>query len=187
MQRQIRETSLSHVLLEGEELIWSGRPIERRNRGASAVKICIALGLTLMCAAIIVEILVGDLQAGRASFLLLPGFILCIIGVVCYLISKIDHFLLQFITYAITNQRVIILQNGPSLRIVSFEKRAITQVQCIEHPDGSGDLVFYEMPVYGSFVKSHYAFRTVPNVRLVERKLLSEWTGKRRVKPCSST
>lgn len=180
MQTQTRETSLGHVLWEGEELIWFGRPTERRKGVvSSAVKVCIVLGLALMCAAIIVEILIGDLQAGRESFILLPGFILFIIGVICYLISKIDSFLLKSITYAITNQRVIILQNGLSLRIVSFEKRAMKQIQCIERPDGSGDLVFYDMPVNGGFVKSHYAFRAVPNVRLVERKLLGEWTDKR--------
>ncbi len=82
------ETSLSDELLEGEELIWSGRPVERGKSIVSSTRrlqivalIYAVLGLVLMLVAITIEILIGDLQAGRESFILIPGFIILIIGV----------------------------------------------------------------------------------------------------------
>jgi hypothetical protein len=81
--------------------------------------------------------------------------------------------------YAITTQRVIILHGGRYLHIMSFDRRAIKLMQRVEHPDGSGDLIFSGISVspgvYGNRVGNvgiQSVFRAIPNVHLVERKLL---------------
>ncbi len=60
---------------------------------------------------------------------------------------------------------------------MSFDRRAIKQVQRFEHPDGSGNLIFSGIPgVYSNntgSTGSQCAFRAIPNVRLAEQKLLS--------------
>jgi hypothetical protein len=185
---QTMETSLSNELLEGEELIWSGRPIEGRKGMTSpahrlqiVARIYVVLGLVLMLVALIIEILIGDLSAGRESFLFLPGFFIIILGIGLVLMSKIgNNFAPKTTLYAITTQRIIILHSGRELRVMSFDKRAIKQVQRVEHPDGSGDLVFFSVPVspsvYGNSAGHagiQSAFRTISNVHLVERKLLA--------------
>lgn len=182
MQMQTMETLLSNELLDGEELIWSGSPVERGKSMASSPRrlqttalIYVVLGLVLMLAAMIIEILIGDLPAGRESFILLPGFFVFIIGVFLFILGKISNFTPKPTVYAITTQRVIIVYGGRYLRVMSFDRRAINQVQRFEHRDGSGDLLFSGTPgergVYGN-MGSQYVFRTIPHVRLAERKLL---------------
>jgi hypothetical protein len=188
VQMQTMETSLSNELLEGEELIWSGRPIEGRKgmtpparRLQIVARIYVVLGLVLMLVVLIVEILIGDLSAGRETFIFLPGFFIIILGICMFLISKIStNFAPKATLYAITTQRIIILHDGRELRVMSFDKRAIKQVQRVEHPDGSGDLVFFSVPVspgvYGNSAGNtgiQSAFRAISNVHLVERKLLA--------------
>lgn len=90
-----------------------------------------------------------------------------------------DYFTPQTTLYAITTYRIIMLHSGRELRVMSFDKRAIKQIQRVEHPDGSGDLVFFSDSVsprvYGNSADNagiQSAFRAIPNVQLVERKLL---------------
>lgn len=179
MQMQTMETSLSNELLEGEELIWSGRPAEgKKSIAPSARKLQIGalvyavLGLVLMLVALIVEIRIGDLQAGKESFIFIPGFLIFIIGILLFFFGKMIDFTPKSTVYAITTQRVIVLHGGRYLRVISFDKRAIKQVQRVERPDGSGDLLFFGVSAssgeYGNSV-----FRAISNVRLVERKLLA--------------
>ena len=184
MLMQTMETSLSNELLEGEELIWSGSPVERGKSMVSSTRrlqvvalIYAVLGLVLMLVAFIIEILIGDLQAGRESFILIPGFIILIIGVSLFILGKLNPFTPKSTFYAITNQRIIILCGGRYLRVISFDRQAIKQVQRFEYPDGSGNLIFSGIPgVYSNnagSMSSQWSFRAIPNVRLAEQKLLS--------------
>ena len=187
MQMQTMEALLSNELLEGEELIWSGRPTKDGKSMASSpfglrnvALINLVLGLVLMLAAFIIEILLGDLQAGRMSFLFLPGFLIFIMGgVVMFALAKVARLTLNSTLYAITNRRVVILYGSRYLRVQSFEKQVIKQVQCLEYPDGSGDLTFSCLPVYPGVYSSNVGkmgnrciFRAIPNVHLAEQKLL---------------
>lgn len=177
---QKMEISLSNELLEGEELIWSGRPLESgkgivsSTRGLRLLALIYAMiGLVLMFVALIIEILAGDLQAGKESFVYIPGFLIFIIGAAMFLVERVGQFTPKSTHYAITNQRVIILRSGRSLHVISLERQAIKQVQRFEYADGSGNLLFPDMRNPNTGYMSYYSFRAIPNVRQVEQVLLS--------------
>lgn len=177
---QTMEIALSNELLKGEELIWSGRPLERRKGIVSsthglriATLIFTGLGLILIVAGLIIEILAGDLQAGKESFVYIPGFLYILIGLLFFILERVGSFTLKTTLYAITNRRIIILRNGRSLHAISLDRRAIKQVQRFEYADGSGNLLFSDMCNPKAGYMNYYSFRAISNVRLVEQKLLS--------------
>jgi hypothetical protein len=186
LQMQTMEMALRNELREGEELIWSGRPIKYERQAISSRRrllqnratMSLVLGLILMLVAMIIEIAIGDLPAGRESFLLLPGFLLFWVGVCRSFSARIVDFLFFPQFYAITNLRIILFWGSNPRQILSFQRRAIKQVCCSERPDGSGDLLFSGTPVAsGMFLKgvrrkeNQYLLRAIPHVRLVEQEL----------------
>lgn len=69
------------------------------------------------------------------------------------------------------------------MHALSYGKRALSQIQRFERPDGSGDLIFAGNPAiynnyssnvnYGTYNTSRQgAFTAIPNVRQVEQVLL---------------
>jgi hypothetical protein len=110
--------------------------------------------------------------------LFIPGLALSITGSVFFLLGLIylltglvGSFPPRNTLYAITNRRVIILSSGRNARVSSYPRHAIKQVQRIERPDGSGDLIFAGNPAYGNSCRV-WTFSALPDVRLVEQKLL---------------
>lgn len=186
MQTQTMEISLNNELLDGEELLWSGSPLEYGKSMASSSRslqskalMYVVLGLILMFLAMIVEIVIGDLPSGRESFILIPGSVLFILGVFLFIFSKTSSFMPKAALYAITTQRIIIFYGGSSLRVMSFDRREIKQVQRVEYRDGSGDLFFSGTPISSDMyskgtgnIGNQYVLRAIQNVRLAERKLL---------------
>jgi hypothetical protein len=102
---------------------------------------------------------------------LIIGSVFFLLGLIYFLIGLVGSFPSRNTLYAITNLRVVILRSGRNARISSFPKRAITGVQHIERPDGSGDLIFTSNPAYGRSGRVG-AFSSLTDVRLVEQKLL---------------
>ncbi len=187
MQVQTMEVSLSNELLEGEELVWSGRPAKRgRSIASSPARVFSiigliygAIGLFFLLLGLILRLMIGDVFAsgGYIGFVV-PGGIFFLLGIIFFLVGRFAHFSNRSAFYAITNRRVIILRGGRYLRVLSYDVRAITQVQRFERPNGSGDLAFS-----GSFLSSgmhnnmytmaqQHTMSAIPDVRLAERKLL---------------
>jgi hypothetical protein len=119
----------------------------------------------------------------RSLGLFIPGGGVFVLGLVFLLIGLVGFYPSRNTLYTITNRRVIILRSGRYLRVSSYGKRAITQVQRIERHDGSGDLIFVANPPYRSSGKNQSpagisstgpvgTFSALPNVRLVEQKLI---------------
>lgn len=183
MQMQTMETLLSNELLEEEELIWSGQPAKNMASTLPSrilALVPITLGLVLMLVAVIIEILIGDFPAGRMSFLILPGFMIFALGgLPLFVLAQLAHLTLNSTLYAITNQRVLILYGSRCIRVQSFDRQIIKQVQRFEYPDGSGNLTFSCLPVSPGIYSSNLGktgnqciFRAIPHVHQVERKLL---------------
>jgi hypothetical protein len=192
VQIQTMEASLSNELLEGEELLWSGRPDPRARRIVSPARVFLILGLVFLPIGLL-AVLIGlilllssvfppGFQAGSLG-LFIPGGVFFVLGLIYLLIGLVGFFPSRSTLYAITNRRVIILRLGRYLGVSSYGKRAITQVHRFERPDGIGDLIFVGNPPYGSYGNNQSnagtsitgrlgAFSAIPNVRLAEQKLL---------------
>ena len=190
MQIQTMEASISNELLEGEELLWSGRPDPLRRRIVSPARVFLILGLVFLPIGLLVVIiglallLSSVIPPGSQSVLLglfIPGGVFSVLGLVYLIIGLVGFSPSRNTFYAITDRRVIILRPGRYTRAFSYGKRAITQVRRIERPDGSGDLIFGGNPPYGSnnqYNSGTYsagrmgAFSAIPQVRLVEQILI---------------
>lgn len=193
MQIQTMETSISNELLEGEELLWSGSPNPRGKSIVSPARVFLILGLVYAPIGLLVFILgiilwlAVPAASASGGFLgaLIPGGIFFVLGLVFLLIGIYGRFTKKNTFYAITDRRVIILRGGRYLHAISYGRRAITQVQRLERPDGSGDLIFAgSSSPYNAYYSnnSHYntynasnrpgVFTAIPNVRQVEQKLL---------------
>ena len=192
MQIQTMEASLSNELLEGEEVLWSGRPDPQRRRIVSPARVFLILGLVflpigLLAVIIGLTLLLSSVfppgfQASSLA-LFIPGGVFFVLGLVYLLIGLVGFSPFRNTLYAITNRRVIILRPGRYLGVSSYGKRAVTQVHRIERPDGSGDLIFVGNPPSGSSGNTQSntgtsstgrpgVFSAIPNVRLVEHMLI---------------
>lgn len=192
MQIPSMEASLSNELLEGEELLWSGRPDPQRRRIVSPARVFLILGMVFLPVGLLIVIIglalllssvfPSGAQAGSLG-LFIPGGVFFVLGLVYLLIGLIGFFPSRNALYAITNRRAIILRPGRYLSVSSYGKRAITQVHRIERPDGSGDLIFVGNPPYGSSGTTQSntgttsagrpgVFSAIPDVRLVEHILV---------------
>ena len=191
MQYQTMETPLANELLEGEQLLWSGRPDPQGRSIVSPARVFLILGLVYLPLGLLLVILglillfaVPSASSGGFLGALIPGGVFFILGLVFFIVGQTVRFPTRNAFYAITDQRVIIMNSGRYLRVVSYGKRAITQVQRIERPDGSGDLVFSGNPSpygasYGNNTSNSNSnsgrlgvFTALPNVRVVEQRLL---------------
>jgi hypothetical protein len=192
VQIQATEASISNELLEDEELLWSGRPDPQRRRIVSPARVFLILGLVFLpigLLAVIIGLILllsSVIPPGSQASLLglfIPGGTFFVLGLIYLIIGLVGFSPSRNTLYAITNRRVIILRPGRYTRASSYGKRAITQVHRIERPDGSGDLIFVGNPPYGSYGNNQYnsgtyntgrqgAFSALPNVRLVEQKLI---------------
>jgi hypothetical protein len=176
------ETSISNELLAGEELLWSGSPDQKKKSAISSNRLIATgwiyalLGVVLMIA---ISILSQYILRGNTFLLLISsilGFFIFIMGVFCLRIGYSARFSSQKVFYAITNRRVIILSGGRYVRVVSYSKRMIAQVQRVERPDGSGDLIVAVVP--GNVVANRQnTLMAISNVRQVEHKLLTMLDG----------
>jgi hypothetical protein len=191
MQIQTMETSISNELMAGEELLWSGRSDPQGKSVVSPARvflilgwIYLPLGLALLILGFILLFALASTSADGAFLgAMIPGGVFFILGLVFLIVGQVAHFPARNTFYAITNRRAIVLRTGRYLRVISYGKRAITQVQRFERPDGSGDLVFSGSPFpYGNYSGNYNstgynlnrqgAFMAIPNVRAVEQKLL---------------
>ncbi|HEY0755131.1 MAG TPA: hypothetical protein VGD98_14325 [Ktedonobacteraceae bacterium] len=183
------EVSLSNELLAGEEVIWSGRPLTHSKSFSPTARGLFITGLIYTIVGLIscflgllfllnILPLAGD--PGRFVIFLVLGGLFVILGVVFLLVVRLANFAPRSSLYAITNRRAMIIHSGRYLRVTSYNVREISQVQRLERPDGSGDLIFagtaFASP--GIYIAKTPAgrqgiFSALADVRQVEQKLLN--------------
>lgn len=191
MQTYTTETSITRELLEGEELLWSGRSrsggrsVKSPARGLfiAGLAYCV-LGFIVIIVGLVLNIAFSSPDGFNPFFpLFIFGGIFAFIGLIVLCIGYFGRFTPKNTFYAITDRHVIILRGGRHLHAISYGKRAISQVQRFERPDGSGDLIFASSPtipnVYATSINNNMynnnrqgAFTAIANVRQVEQKLL---------------
>jgi hypothetical protein len=176
--------------MEGEQLLWSGNPQtgSRSNASPGHVfsilgRVYLIIGLCLALLGFILNIVIFHVfYFGPLLALLIVGGIFTILGIIFLGVGLLVHFPTKNVFYAITDRRAMIVQGGQPKRVTSYSKRAITHIQRLERPDGSGDLIFTGNGAvsngYGnanagiSSALRQGVFVSIPNVRQVEQKLM---------------
>lgn len=189
MQVYSTEESLDGELLEGEELLWSGRPRPGGKstlspaRGlfiAGCILLPIGLVITILGALVLATLFNTD-SAGASMALFIPGGILLIEGMIFFLVGLFGRLSVEKESYAITDRRVLIIRRDRHLHVNSYTSSAITHIHRVEQSDGSGDLIFYGNPSsHNTHRSGNQVYRTsrpgvfvaIPNVRQVEQKLM---------------
>jgi len=179
------EASIWNELLPGEEVLWSGSPDPKSRSVVSSNPLTILGWIYTLLGGLFVMLMLilSDGEGLQYPFIALfgIGIFLFVIGLICLgVVYFFTRFFSRKVFYAITNRRVIILNGGRYLRVTSYNKRAITQVQRVERANGIGDLILVTGP-YGAVAgpsgnlaaNRHNTLMAVSNVREVERKLLA--------------
>jgi hypothetical protein len=76
--------------------------------------------------------------------------------------------------YAITNRRAIVVNGFRPHRVRSYAMETLDRIECIEHADGSGDIVFLteeHQDPDGIWWTTDYGFLAVDDVRTLEKLL----------------
>ena len=141
-------------LRPGETLVWTGRPIPAvAARGAWIFSI---VGGVMLIPMVVMAVVFGGiflavaLLAKSACFLLflLPffGVLMIIVGIVA-LMPFLARRQAGNTVYALTDRRAIIWQKGPfAFHVRSFAREQLQEFQRSERPDGTGDLIFEQVP-----------------------------------------
>src|SRR5260370_24918204 len=187
MQVQIIEASISSEVVEGEQLIWSGRSEPRGKSAVSPRKFYIASGICGVVGLILVILgtMISNQENSDPLFIvfLVVGFLLFYVALIVLFVGFVTlgkRFAGKNATYAITNRRVIIMSTGRLLRVDSYNKESIQQVRRLERPDESGDLLFStrvssaygNSSNYNHLMSGQGAFTAIANVLQVEKKLI---------------
>jgi hypothetical protein len=174
------EASISNELLPGEEVLWSGSPDPKSKSTVSSSRLIISgwiytmLGLLLMMFSFILSVVVLRDYIFPLITLIIVGTFIFIVGLLCLRVGySSTRFSSQKVFYAITNRRVIIVSGGRYLRVTSYSKQAITQVQRVERPNGFGDLIIAAGPYGNVMVNRQNTLMAIPSVRHVEQTLLT--------------
>ena len=108
------------------------------------------------------------------TLMIVVGTFAFIVGLLClrvgYASTRISS---QKMFCAITNRRVMILSSGRYLHVISYNKRAITQVQRVERPNGLGDLIIAVASTGNVKANRQNTLMAIPNPRHVEQKLFT--------------
>jgi len=172
------EQELRTELTAGERLLWSGRP-------RTGVIFRLADGFNLLFGifwlGFVVYWILSAYQAGAPISFVAFGLPFLLIGfymTVGRLVT--DALQRKKMVYAVTNQRVIILQGIWNRSVHSLNLRSLPETHLIARSDGSGSIFFGQAASYGRYFRASgrmgafrlTAFETIPNVRSVHEIIL---------------
>ncbi len=162
-------------LQSGERLVWAERP---GPAARARTKLMLSLfGIPFLVFAIFWEVqAVAGAEAGAGSLFPLFGipFILVGIGLILSpLWSYVEA--RNWLFYAITDRRMLIIRQFPMRKVESFRPQDITKCERTEKSDGSGNIVFRDDLKSGSRGSSYTVprgFFGIPDVRRVEEQVM---------------
>lgn len=122
-------------LAPGERLIWADRPDPSRRTGRRWLVPLFGLVFTGFAAFWTVQAMAADRR------LALVGLLFVAVGI---LVTTLRFWRRQHrqIVYAIADRRLVIIRDGRSRRVRSFQPADLETLERRERPDGSGDVIF---------------------------------------------
>lgn len=146
-----RERIASNELSSGETLLWTGAPDPSR-MARPTWGLCM-FGVLWTAFTIFFWVLSNGSPASQSSGVasgwtwnafssqLFP-LVFVIIGLFMTLSPAITYWMALKTVYAVTNQRLLIIEQGTKRSTRSFDRSAINVLECVERLDGSGDVTF---------------------------------------------
>ncbi len=145
-------------LLDGERLLWAGRPLRGPGRAVGCVLIALGLYLALFMAVCVVVMTVASVALALEGEWAAGAFVLAVYlppaAILGWYLPR-----LQFViarqhrrcVYALTDRRAIVLTVGPisEVNAQSFGPAEAASMHRTEYPDGSGSLLFERYAVVG--------------------------------------
>jgi hypothetical protein len=166
-----------------ETVLWAGKPDPKRMALRSWPLTCFAIPWTAFAIFWVVAasgMIFGGSSPSNAPgiFALFPlfGLPFVLIGFGMLLAPLWANLRAKKTVYAATERRLLIITEGRTRNVQSFDASDIKDVERRERPDGSGDIVFARRTSYSRDSDGHgrqstteIGFFGVPNVRDVER------------------
>ena len=151
--------SIQNDLASGERILWEGRPrqglILRSGDGNSIIGSLFVAGFAFFWEFMVV-------QSGAPLMFRLVGIPLVALGL--YLLFGrffVESMIRSKTSYAITNQRVMIVKSGSFGKTTTFELTNLPGISVSERPDGSGTITFAAPPPFAFMTR----FQPQPLIR----------------------
>jgi hypothetical protein len=172
------ELVAQNELSPGEPLVWAGRPSPGAMARASLPILIFAIPWTAF--AIFWVVMASGITTGatnRGFFILFPlfGLPFVLVGLAMTSAPYWAYRKAQNTIYAITDRRLMIITEGRSKTVQSYDADEIGEITRRERADGSGDLIFARTADAHTDTDGYSRSRTqvgflgVPDVRTVER------------------
>ncbi|MBV9863955.1 MAG: hypothetical protein JO316_01245 [Abitibacteriaceae bacterium] len=139
----------------GEQILWVGQPNAARMAVKSIGGFLFGVGWTWFTVAFIMGWMSHNSSSqwpggiwgfgGLAFYLFMTPFLIVGLAMLASPLLSYQQGLRTF--YAITNQRILVIETGKSRKVQSYGEGDIGNLERTEQPDGSGDL---------TFAKQHY-------------------------------
>jgi hypothetical protein len=175
-------SSIEPELSRGERILWVGKPSasrEARKIGCPAL----IVGIPFTAFAVFWVVGASNITRNAPSGLGPPGFStvfplfgLIFVGIGLYVLLSpfLTYAKSSATTYAITNERILIVESGSTRVVKSYTKRDLGQITRSELADGSGDLMFAQENQRGAKGRTYtrdIGFVGIGQVRAVEQLL----------------
>lgn len=130
-------------LRDGERLLWADRPDPQRALKQAFVIWIFAIPWTAFAVFwIVMAATMSSGAPGPGSFFALFGLPFLLIGFVMLASPWWAQAKAKRTTYAITDQRVLIIETGKTRKVESYSADDLGNISRVERPDRSGDLTF---------------------------------------------
>jgi hypothetical protein len=161
----------------GEHLVWAARPEPARMARASLPILIFAIPWTAFT--LFVVVMASGITTGATNqgfYILFPlfGLPFVLVGLAMMSAPYWAYKKAKSTVYAVTDKRLLVISEGRSKTVHSFDPDQIGDITRRERPDGSGDIIFArivddETEGYRRSRVTENGFLAVPDVRTVER------------------
>lgn len=162
-------------LSPGEKLIWAERaglrPPEQERPQYFWVGILLLAGFVFSLGGIRDAVCGDDLGA---FLLIFPVAVLAVVGIALVSLPIIAYRRDRWTVYAITDERLLIIQRSPRNRVFSYEPEQLGVLERHERTNGSGDIVFRQEHHFHSRGQPYIhrvGFFGIPDVRRIEGEI----------------
>jgi hypothetical protein len=173
------ERTAQSELEAGENLLWAGQPDPKRLALQSLPIAIFGIPFTAFAVFWIVNALnIGSHmpRSGGFDFFPLFGIPFLLVGLGMVSSPLWIHRKGSQTVYAVTDKRLLIIKGGASRSVQSFDESSIGNIERVERPNGSGDIIFAQQVQNYQSSGGHsrtsterIGFFGIPDVRSVEK------------------
>jgi len=175
---EYQQQKIRSELKPGESVLWAGQPSSLEYMKSSMLALLFFIPWTAFSIYWVARasgFKIPDLSQGGFAFFPLFGLPFVLIGVWGLGYPLREKIKAKNVIYAITTQRVIIIEGSKSATYKSFYPHQLKNIERIQKHDNSGTIYFYQEAYTDSDGHKRYekiGFIGIPNVRSVENQII---------------